>query len=144
MRYFRIVYVFRLNSSYSWTPFLLRSIFAYDVMWLDSALSTSVVNFFKVLSERWISLFAVGIILLPSIKFLSKLITSLHFFVQEIIDWDLIVLFYFLLYFGGFPWIQAKESWSLNHPDIQVLLADFVYLITQKQLYTLLWLFGYH
>ena len=56
----------RLNSSSSWTLFLLRRIFAFYVRWRDAALSTSFNTFFKVLSEMWISLFAVGILLLPS------------------------------------------------------------------------------
>ena len=91
---------FRLNQSSSWTIFLLPRIFSYYVRWLDAALSTYVLAFFKCLSERWISLFALGILLLPSIQFLSKLITSLHFYVQEWIDWALIALFSFLISFG--------------------------------------------
>ena len=87
----------RLNSSSLRNIFLLHRIFAYYVR--------TVVTFFKVLSERWISLFAVGILLLPSIQFLSKLFTSLHFSVQEIIDWSFIALFFltfFVRIFHGF------------------------------------------
>ena len=70
------------------------------------------------------------IILLPSIQFLSKLITSLHFYVQKIIDLALIALFYFLLIFEDLPRNQAKKNRSLNHPTIQILLADFLSLTT--------------
>ena len=99
----------RLNSSASWDIFLLHGIFAYYMRWLYAAISTSLVTFFKVLSERWISLFALGILLLPSIKFLSRLITSFHFSVQERIDWALISLFYFLIYFGGSSMDSRKK-----------------------------------
>ena len=100
--------VFRLNSHSSWTLSLLRRIFAYYVRWLDADISTSAVTFFKVLSEIWISLFAVGILFLPSIQFLSKLITPLHF--SERIHWALIALFFSYFLVEGLPWIQLKKS----------------------------------
>ena len=108
--------------------FLLRRIFAYNVRWLDAALYTSVVTLFKVLSGRWISLFALGILLLPSIQFLSKLITSLHFSVQEIIDWALISLFYFLLSFGGSSVSLELQSQRVRPESQDDLNSDFCFL----------------
>ena len=77
---------------------------------LDADISTYVVAFFKILSEIWISLFALGILLLKSIQFLSKLITSLYFYVQKRIDWALIALFSFLLSFGGSSVDSSKKK----------------------------------
>ena len=103
---------FGLKSSSSWNIYLSPRIFEYYVRWLYAALSTSVVTFLKVLSERWISLFSVGILLLPSIQLLSKLIRPLNFSVQERIDWELTALFYFLLYFGGY-YMDSRKTKSI-------------------------------
>ena len=128
MHYFRIECFFRLKSSSSWNIFLLHRIFAYDVRWLDAALYTSLVTFFKVLSEIWISLFAVGILLLPSIQFLSKLITSLNFPVQEIIDWALIALFYFLLSFWGSSMDSSQKSpcWPCSSKNKEAAISSVI------------------
>ena len=79
-------------------------------------------------------MFALVVLLLPSIQLLSKLITSLHFYLQEIIDWALIALFYILLYFGGSSVDSSKKNRYLNHPVIQVLLADFAAIITHTHI----------